>query len=1022
MPVEQKPSGGASRAAGTHSAPHVRSVRTSLPSSSQSRDVRISRGRYPSQSLEIYPKENSECESPSPAFPSSPPGFPHDTPLKSSADSVGKFPQPANDGRNRQRLEDESDSGTHSTDTSSLSGSSHGSGVKVSLIEHVRLDVRAHDRKEPHRTRLNVVPGRLNSAPSSAPNSTATSTHSGTNSSTNPCRYSGGYDNIANIKAAIIAAATAKLASSPPSLAENAAGRRPESLQLSIVSQSDSSARDSTPAAQSEKCITDRTDERTETLSKKSLVKVSSGFSDCTVKATGSNEQPGSQEVLAENPIPPAAQHTLVVSDRKGNSDVNVVCDRDLDSIPAVSSSTLKSDDITGSVEPSNPIEGFVENTLTCLQNDSGNTKEENSFTLIPESPLVEDCARTNIICSNKPPIGKSVPEPGKVIKSERKSVKPDKKSSEPAAASFKSLLGRSRSPSPKGRAGNSGSTSSTKESRAEHLNQAIVSLLLQTETDENQDSGEKVRAHSEDDNGSIVVSRAEQTDTAEKSFPNDSGESPENPWRVNLRQSLRPNLENFKGEKVFTKDTVTTTVFIGIGLDGSCTSPWTRSEVSGKEPSTLQAKASRSFPRISDSARDLRIIQSSEQPAHADVDFGYISDSGLSVAKDSGKIGRFCRQKGKKSVTFAEEYYGKGSSILETNPRQLSPDISPDMAQNMDRVVEGRSPTEKVSISENVKTYLEMVNSSWQKGNPAGDEVEPASESQANRTKNQNGFCEFETHDVKKSKSEIIESEFNNNSSNGSDIEQFGNGKVKGTEERQSVGLDDLDFDDLGASQQDLKQLYQLQRSERLEEQRRAEVEKQRLEEILKMCSEFGVNTDLEKREPNPSTDRSKTLNSSSSNSEDDAAERNTIKRRPVFDKSIPATSQILDPSPIFRLESSLSDSRASSATAGGRAAEEDLSPASPVVDSGIDISSADRPFVFPHLKEFGSTFRDRRSSEERRPSLDRSHLEDWSTGEFPSHLLTNDTEYLKSGYPGKRIFHKVSCCLVFFSKVYFL
>ena len=34
-------------------------------------------------------------------------------------------------------------------------------------------------------------------------------------------------------------------------------------------------------------------------------------------------------------------------------------------------------------------------------------------------------------------------------------------------------------------------------------------------------------------------------------------------PWKVNLKANLKPNLHNFKGEKVFTKDTVVTSVFL---------------------------------------------------------------------------------------------------------------------------------------------------------------------------------------------------------------------------------------------------------------------------------------------------------------------------------------------------------------------------------------------------------------------------------------------------------------------------
>ena len=72
------------------------------------------------------------------------------------------------------------------------------------------------------------------------------------------------------------------------------------------------------------------------------------------------------------------------------------------------------------------------------------------------------------------------------------------------------------------------------------------------------------------------------------------------------------------------------------------------------------------------------------------------------------------------------------------------------------------------------------------------------------------------------------------------------------------STSLDDLDFDELTGSQQDLKELHRRMQEERKQEQEMAEQEKQRLEDILNMCAEYEKQLEEEKRvgtKPSPST-----------------------------------------------------------------------------------------------------------------------------------------------------------------------
>ena len=60
------------------------------------------------------------------------------------------------------------------------------------------------------------------------------------------------------------------------------------------------------------------------------------------------------------------------------------------------------------------------------------------------------------------------------------------------------------------------------------------------------------------------------------------------------------------------------------------------------------------------------------------------------------------------------------------------------------------------------------------------------------------------------------------------------------------TASVSDFDGEELSASQQDLRTLYQRRRAERVQEQKAAELEKQRLEEILRLYTEFGLTSDV--------------------------------------------------------------------------------------------------------------------------------------------------------------------------------
>ena len=145
-------------------------------------------------------------------------------------------------------------------------------------------------------------------------------------------------------------------------------------------------------------------------------------------------------------------------------------------------------------------------------------------------------------------------------------------------------------------------------------------------------------------------------------------------------------------------------------------------------------------------------------------------------------------------------------------------------------------------------------------------------------------------------------------------------------SEADDAASISDWDSEDLSASQRDLRSLYQQRRAERLEEQKAAELEKQRLEEILKLCTEFGLSSDIsssllvgeevggsaaEKAERRNSLGRIKTngsltklaglpsadpssavdrrLNQSGSNTNsDDDVDCGTVRRRPLTTKKL--------------------------------------------------------------------------------------------------------------------------------------
>lgn len=78
------------------------------------------------------------------------------------------------------------------------------------------------------------------------------------------------------------------------------------------------------------------------------------------------------------------------------------------------------------------------------------------------------------------------------------------------------------------------------------------------------------------------------------------------------------------------------------------------------------------------------------------------------------------------------------------------------------------------------------------------------------------------------------------------------GNGMLVPNDETMSntdsASIDDLDMDDLTGSQQDLKELHKKMKEERKRDQEMAELEKQRMEDILKICADYEKQLEEEK------------------------------------------------------------------------------------------------------------------------------------------------------------------------------
>jgi len=204
--------------------------------------------------------------------------------------------------------------------------------------------------------------------------------------------------------------------------------------------------------------------------------------------------------------------------------------------------------------------------------------------------------------------------------------------------------------------------------------------------------------------------------------------------------------------------------------------------------------------------------------------------------------------RKVRKVVTFAEER-NTGVSLLTLSPPRIG-------AMNGDVQMESEKPTNNNSmvvrrLATNDSVQLSSVDKSGVSQTDIAVDISNANviQSDMETTSSTVGGRNFAS-----SKSQDYLQESKSSASDHNDVHKSAAATVNGRESNavlaseadDSASVSDVESEDLSASQRDLHTLYQQRRAERLEEQKAAELEKQRLEEILKLCTEFGLSSDL--------------------------------------------------------------------------------------------------------------------------------------------------------------------------------
>ena len=367
-------------------------------------------------------------------------------------------------------------------------------------------------------------------------------------------------------------------------------------------------------------------------------------------------------------------------------------------------------------------------------------------------------------------------------------------------------------------------------------------------------------------------------------------------------------NTNDYQGEKLFTRDTVTTTVVIpDIGKSSALVSTADHQGLVNNDLNSsgqrLRSTAELVINSAGDNRRDLKR-----------------SDHQLSVDASPHQ-----NRKVRKVVTFAEERNSGASSLYLGSPCiELPQTMNGDMQAEPDKTTNNNSVVSRLTANETVQ--LSSANADNLNQSDVASDVSNANIIQTNEETmtaavGSNNSASNMRQDLLQGSessasvwSDVCKSAVMVNGHESNDISAADD----------SASISDVESEDLSASQQDLRTQYQQRRAERLQEQKAAELEKQRLEEILKLCTEFGLSSDVpasllvseegsssaEKTERRNSLGRIKTNGSltklvglqsaelssvverrmsqsgSASNSDDDI-DRGTVRRRPFTTKN---------------------------------------------------------------------------------------------------------------------------------------
>ena len=390
---------------------------------------------------------------------------------------------------------------------------------------------------------------------------------------------------------------------------------------------------------------------------------------------------------------------------------------------------------------------------------------------------------------------------------------------------------------------------------------------------------------------------------------PHSSQEDLASPWKVNLKERIKPNLQNFKGEKVFKKDTVVTNIYVpGFEPGDECVQNKQADECATSPGYTSEAS-------VTDSKQQHR----SCVPDTAKKTTNKAPQSGLLKSTNSGSTSSVVeKSKPVKSVKWSDDCIDEPAPPVSKH-QQKSSFLT--IGTLRKRFKKGNPVTEVAECSESdldSEVFVEKESSTPRtmshlrigvKVLPGGSTVSEKSQSKSPDICNGNEVSS-ETNDKRGVR--FSEDCDVTNVSN-SDADPCQNGNWAQRLDRSS----DRDSVDMTGSQRDLQQLHLRMIEERKKEQQVAAQEKQRLEDILLMCAEYEKQLESELSPPPTSKDSEKRgsmtkiktngsltkltspshlqkddfsfdfkwpRNSSSSNSEQDDSEKDgTIKRRPA-------------------------------------------------------------------------------------------------------------------------------------------